>query len=301
MSKTTIFKNLFLSASALAGLSLVACASPGPMPHGYTYHDNGVFQSKTPPKSTRITDAMQANMGAAQAEQFRVATYDLVTRLTARAGLPPQQAYVMSAEPMSAFYTNIDNDLREAMRATGYSLADNAQGAYVFAYDAVLLPGARDVAAADMTANVQLTLFIFNMVNGTLNQLTQETGQYYIQGAEDFSILSTMNNLEDLQDRLNPESARLRGGADWQASRGYRADEMAGQYDYNVAPVQVMSEPVEMIPQTPEMLVDMPDVMSDISPELPEPSGFEYSSSMNDNADMSAPSMGRARISRETN
>jgi len=34
---------------------------------------------------------------------------------------------------------------------------------------------------------------------------------------------------------------------------------------------------------------------------LPEPSGFEYSSSMNDNADMSAPSMGRARISRETN
>lgn len=191
-SKTS--KSLFFVGTAVAALSLNACASvvgdPNFLPTGYAHHGK-VYKSKTPPPSQRVSNEQRADMGPVQAEQFRSATYDILSRLTSRAGLPPKAAYIDAASPMTPFYANIDNDLREAMRAQGYRLADTAEGSYIFQYNAELMPGYRsyDLESAVAGApNIELTLDVMTDVHGTLKVLTHEVGNYYIQGAEDLLI-----------------------------------------------------------------------------------------------------------------
>ena len=191
-SKTS--KSLFLAGTAVAALSLNACISvmgdPNFLPTGYAHHGK-VYKSKTPPPSQRVSNEQRSDMGPVQAEQFRTATYDILSRLTTRAGLPPKAAYIDAANPMTPFYANIDNDLREAMRSQGYRLADTPDGAYIFRYNAELMPGYRSYDLESATAgapNIELTLDVLTDVHGTLKVLTHEVGNYYIQGAEDLLI-----------------------------------------------------------------------------------------------------------------
>ena len=182
--------------SILSVLSLGACtilmggcaaiSHPNAMASGYSYHQE-TYKSPTPPPSPKVTMAQREYMDANQAEQFRSAVYDLLTRISQRAGMPPKPVYVLTPDHMSSFYANIDNDLRESMRALGYALADNPTGAYVFAYDAQTFERPRGYVSKG-EANVTLALRVFDSIGRDARLLTEETGAYYIQGAELLNI-----------------------------------------------------------------------------------------------------------------
>ena len=127
-----------LLTAGVSALALSGCSHPNAMPTGYTYH-NDTYKSAAPPPSRKITAEQRKYMDAAQAEQFRDAIYDLLTRLSSRAGMPPKPVYILAPDPMTTFYANIDNDLREGMRHLGYAISDVPTGAYVFAYNANLI------------------------------------------------------------------------------------------------------------------------------------------------------------------
>ena len=209
-----------LSASVLA-LSLGACSgtSPNYMPTGYKYHSD-VYKSPTPPPTPKLNVEQRQYMDAAQAEQFRDGVYELLVRITERAGMPPKPVYVMSPEPMTAFYANIDNDLRESMRSIGYVLSDTPVGAYVFAYDAGIigqetkqrLSKIKKQPMSTGTPNVALTLQIFDSLGENARMLTQETGQFFIRGAEALHIqppsFKRMTNNQRVQRQAAPAQVR---------------------------------------------------------------------------------------------
>lgn len=183
-------KNILLPLTLGASLfSLGACSGvthPNSMPSGYTYHHE-IYKSPAPAESSKVTIEQRQYMDATQAQQFRDAIYDLLERLTMRAGMPPKPVYVLAPDAMTTFYSNIDNDLRESMRHIGYAISDTPQDAYIFTYEALPLVTQAD-GNASAANNVQLTLRIFSGLSESANQLTEETGQYFIQGAEALKI-----------------------------------------------------------------------------------------------------------------
>lgn len=181
-------KYLGLLVAGVSAVSLSACSisHPNSMPSGYTYHKN-TYKSPEPPASPRVSYDQRMYMDAAQAEQFRDAVYDLLKRITYRAGMPPKPIYVLAPDPMTTFYANIDNDLRESMRHLGYALSDVPTGAYVFAYDARIKPQPHGYVSQG-EPNVELMLKIFDRVSPNARMLSEETGWYFIQGAEYLNI-----------------------------------------------------------------------------------------------------------------
>ena len=179
---------LSLGVSVLA-LSACSIGHPNAFPSGYTYHKQE-YKSPAPTESYKITAKQRSNMDAAQAEQFRNAVYDLTTKITSRAGIPPKPVYVMMPDNMDLFYSNIDNDLRESMRHLGYAIADVPTGAYAFAYDARYIAPPKG-AQPGTHPNVELIIKVFDVALPEANQLTREAGQYYIQGAEHLYIKPT--------------------------------------------------------------------------------------------------------------
>lgn len=175
-------KNFYVLAFGASLLALTGCGHPNAMPTGYTYHHD-TYKSATPAPSRKVTAEQRQYMDAAQAEQFRSAVYKLLETLTMRAGMPPKPVYVLAPSPMTTFYANIDNDLREGMRHIGYALSDMPTGAYVFAYDAQLLDAPRGQISTGQP-NVQLVLKVFNKIGEDARQLSEESGNFYIQGAE---------------------------------------------------------------------------------------------------------------------
>ena len=193
----------YLSFSVLTVTSLMvlaACSSPNAIPTGYVYHDD-VYKSPNPPESSKFTKLQRSIMGAEQADQFRLATYSLVDSLTNRAGMPPKPVYVMTPETMTPFYANMDNDLRESLRHIGYRLADNPQDAYVITYNATItksmtkdknaanspvpvVPAAQEVKVP----NVRMVIHVHNGIGEDSKILTQEEGNFYVQGAESMTI-----------------------------------------------------------------------------------------------------------------
>lgn len=180
----TISSALILTTCAGA-LGLAAC-SPNAMPKGYVYHDKP-YKSPNPPESAKFTELQRATMGPEQAEQFRLAMYQLVDNLTNRAGMPPKPVYVMKPEPMTPFYSNLDNDLRESLRHVGYRLSDKPDGAYVLTYSAEVLKKEKP-AAGDTSPNVRLTLNVHDKAGEEGKLLTKESGDFYIQGAETLNV-----------------------------------------------------------------------------------------------------------------
>ncbi len=195
MSALSKHRSPFLTilTSATAALSVSACSNVFDRPHfwptGYTYH-NEEFKSATPEPSDKFTSLQRSNMGPEQAEQFRMSVYSLVQSLTARAGLPPKAVFVLQPEPLTPFYANIDNDLRESLRHSGYRLADQAgTDAYVFTYVANIIKQDKNApAAAPGTPNVHLSLFVYDRLAKDARLLTEESGDFYIKGAEDLKV-----------------------------------------------------------------------------------------------------------------
>ena len=165
-------------------IALAACQNPSPMPSGYTYHHD-LYKSAppSPPSTEIISRDARRYMSVEQATEFRNAAYALLEKLTMRAGLPPKPVYVVTPAPLTNFYANIDNELRETMRQMGYTLADNPQGAYVMTYDAVKLPD-----AAPGQPNIALYVRIFNALMPTGRLLTTESGAFFIRGADILTI-----------------------------------------------------------------------------------------------------------------
>ncbi len=168
--------------TSLATLSACGFYSSA-MPSGYTYHHNE-YKSPAAKSPASITVEQRKYMDATQAEQFRSAVYDLLERLTMRAGMAPKPVYISTPDPMTTFYANLDNDLRESMRHIGYALSDKPEGAYVFTYEAQALTDAQGKPALQNGNNVMIAVRVFDSYNESARQLTEETGQYFIQGAE---------------------------------------------------------------------------------------------------------------------
>lgn len=173
----------------LASVLVLGACTPNPVPTGYVYHDQA-YKSPMPPESSKVTGKQRSAMGPTQASQFRNALYDLVTNLTERAGLPPKPIHVIQHDPMNTFYAQVDNDLREAMRHVGYTLATSEQDAYYFTYDAELIEKPNlDLdeypdAAADTNDNVEIILQVFDGRGKEAMMLTEQRGRYRIDGAE---------------------------------------------------------------------------------------------------------------------
>lgn len=172
--------------SCLAALTVGACSIPNALPRGYVYHDKE-FKSPNPPESSKFTSLQRTTMGPEQADQFRMAVYTLVDNLTNRAGMPPKSIYVVTPEPMTPFYANFDNDLRESLRHVGYRLTDTPEGAYAMTYKAEQLK--KEAATeGDTSPNMRITLFVHDMVGEDGKVLTQETGDFYIKGGEALNV-----------------------------------------------------------------------------------------------------------------
>ncbi|MEM6781717.1 MAG: hypothetical protein AAF569_07635 [Pseudomonadota bacterium] len=186
---------MFKTKSALSLVSVIAlgaCVStPNPIPTGYVYHGQE-YKSPLPPESRKVTKAQRQTMGPQQAEQYRNALYDLVENLTERAGLPPKPIHVIPHDPMNVFYAQVDNDLREAMRHQGYTLATSEMDAYYFTYEAMPLeqpgldPDEYPDAVVDTGNNVEIILQVFDGQGKEATMLTEQRGQYRIDGAEEF-------------------------------------------------------------------------------------------------------------------
>ena len=241
----TFQKNkLSLFALTLSVLSLNACGftHPNAMPTGYNYHHEG-YKSPIPPTSNEVTVEQRQYMDAAQAEQFRNAVYDLLERLTMRAGMPPKPVFVVAPEPMTTFYANIDNDLRESMRHIGYAISDTPNGSYVFTYEATPLEQTNT-----NDNNVNLTLRIFDSFSATARQLTEESGSYFIQGA----------------DKLNIEASRYRVLPSPQQIQKQQIEAAS-------APVQeTIRQPVIQAPIAPVPVIETPAVRTSL-PVAPPP------------------------------
>ena len=179
MTSFSKFNHILLIGASAVGLSACGIFGDHAMPSGYTYHHNE-YKSPVAKPSKKVTVEQRQFMTAVQAEQFREATYDLLEKLTMRAGMPPKPVYISAPVPMTTFYANVDNDLRESMRHIGYNLADTPQGAYIFTYEAMPLVSTAENPTAN---NIQLTLRVFDGHYAEARQLTEETGQYFIQGA----------------------------------------------------------------------------------------------------------------------
>ncbi|PZQ46745.1 MAG: hypothetical protein DI551_04650 [Micavibrio aeruginosavorus] len=175
----------YLALTACAALA--ACSVPNSLPRGYVYHDQP-YKSPNPPESSKFTAAQRSTMGPEQADQFRLALYSLVEKLTERAGMPPKPVYVLKPDPMTPFYANMDNDLRESLRHIGYRLSDTPEGAYVMAYTAVVAKKVKGAPADDATPNTHLALYVFDGVGENAKRLTQEEGDFYIRGAEELNV-----------------------------------------------------------------------------------------------------------------
>ncbi|MFA5593101.1 MAG: hypothetical protein WC989_07290 [Micavibrio sp.] len=174
---------LFFTSACIMALS--ACSAPNFFPDGYTHH-NKPYKSQDPPLSPKFTKEQRAAMGPEQADQYRLAVYTLVDRLTERAGMPPKAVYVVRPDKMTALHSHIDNDLRESLRHIGYRLSDAPDNSYAFAYSAVVIKDweGRPVADDGATPNVRLALYVFDGMGESARLLTQEIGDFYIRGAE---------------------------------------------------------------------------------------------------------------------
>jgi hypothetical protein len=186
----THMKTKALFTVCVSVLALTACDAPNYFPDGYVHH-NKPYKSQLPPPSPKFTQAQRGVMGPEQADQFRMAMYQLVDTLTNRAGMPPKPVHVLKPEKMSALDMNLDNDLRESLRHVGYKLSDSPQGAYVMTYAAEVLKdkdGKVLSTSAEQGANVRLTLYVHDSVGENSKLLTKESGDFFINGADEMAI-----------------------------------------------------------------------------------------------------------------
>jgi hypothetical protein len=179
----------FFSACACV-VALAACDTPNYLPDGYIHHAKP-YKSQTPPPSAKFTPVQRGTMGPEQADQFRLAVYQLVDNLTNRAGMPPKPVLVLQPEKMTPLYANIDNDVRESLRHIGYRLADTPEGAYIITYTAEVLKdkdGNVVSMSADQGPNVRLGIHVFDSLGENSRMLTKEEGEFYIKGADVMEI-----------------------------------------------------------------------------------------------------------------
>jgi len=170
-----------LSCSVLA---LSACGHPNAMPSGYTHHHEQ-YKSPDATPSQRMGALEDFDAGPAPLSQMDVdiAVDDLLRKITARAGVSPKPVYIMTPDNMGGFYTVVDSALRKNMRDLGYALSDTTTGAYAFAYSARALQKPRG-SENDGYPNVEMMLQVFGDASDGARLLTEQTGNYFITGAQ---------------------------------------------------------------------------------------------------------------------
>ncbi len=261
---------------SVLAFSLAGCAGNGPsaMPTGYKYHSE-VYKSPNPPPTPKLTTKQRKYMDVEQAEQFRDGVYELLVRITDRAGMPPKPVYILRPEPMTAFYANIDNDLRESMRSIGYVISDTPENAYVFSYDATIIGrsfnnyvnsrGEKEQISSG-EPNVALTLKIFNGAGSKSRMLTHETGRFFIKGAELLHIEEARYNLLPTADSVNnedrPAVARRSKPVMAMPNRNAEIQMMDMSVESNMTPmaptIEIDSYSAEPLPLSAQVPLDMP-------------------------------------------
>lgn len=144
------------------------------MPTGYVYHDR--LYKKPVAQSTASDAKLISNT---QAAQLYAAMADLTARLTERAGLAPRPVYVEPHVPASQIQTMMDNDLRDALRRSGYTLSSDPSSGYVITYRI------KTVTLDQDTKNAEISLDIHDGTQDARPLLTSETGFYVIDSLED--------------------------------------------------------------------------------------------------------------------
>jgi hypothetical protein len=181
-SKKFLVIGISLGVSALA---LSACQHPNAMPSGYTHHHE-VFKSPDPAPvlTLQTTDNQDIPLSLMDID---MAVEDLLRKVTARAGLPPKPVYILTPPKMTSFYSLIDSALRKNMRDLGYAISDTETGAYAFVYNARELRKPRGTEN-DGFPNVELVLQVYSALNKEARLLTEQSGNYFIEGASHTDI-----------------------------------------------------------------------------------------------------------------
>lgn len=182
----------FLSFGASA-LILSACGHPNAMPSGYTHHHDN-YKSINEPFTDVIPTISNEDTVLSFSDIDR-AVDDMLRKITARAGVSPKPVYVLKPSQSSPFYSAVDSALRTSMRDLGYAISDIETGAYGFSYSARKLRKPRGTEN-DGHPNVELLLQVFSKVGSDAKLLTEQSGNYFIEGASSYKIkpLASANN-----------------------------------------------------------------------------------------------------------
>ena len=116
-----------------------------------------------------------------QRHAWRNAVYEVVSRLTQRAGLPPKPVFVAYSGSQTPFYDNFDNDLREVLLESGYQLSASPDDSYGIIYS---VRGLKPKRNKYIKGNVELTLKVYSSQLQHGEFLTEETATFYIDGAD---------------------------------------------------------------------------------------------------------------------
>lgn len=166
-------------------LTLAGCSHPNAMPSGYTHHHDR-FKSPDSSVSGKVA-SFQSQEEALSQMGVDQAVEDLLRKITARAGVSPKPVYVLTPEIMEPFYIVVDSALRKNMRDLGYAISNTETGAYAFAYTARNLSKPRGTEN-DGYPNVELMLKIYDSAASSARLLTEQAGNYYIEGAQNYTI-----------------------------------------------------------------------------------------------------------------
>lgn len=190
-SKTISGTILSISVSLIGVGLLSACGHPNAMPSGYTHHHEAkgsvdVSADSVTPVVAPIYKSTSDDMVLSLVDIDR-AMDDMLRKITARAGVPPKPVFILRPAMPSPFYNAVDSALRTSMRDLGYAISDIETGAYGFAYNARNLSKPRG-SENDGHPNVELMLQAYNKVGAGARLLSEQSGNYFIQGAQKQNI-----------------------------------------------------------------------------------------------------------------
>lgn len=178
---------LLLGGSALM-LGVAGCSHPNAMPSGYTHHhENYKSPNEVSSLSPVFLERLTGTPVPLSVASIDGAVDDMIRKITARAGAAPKPVFIIKPSQKSAFYNAMDNALRVSMRDLGYAISDTTSNAYAISYSARNLMKPRGTEN-DGNPNVEMILQIFSNPNSDATLLAEQSGNYFIEGAERYTI-----------------------------------------------------------------------------------------------------------------
>lgn len=112
--------------SLTALLSLSACSSPGPMPTGYTYHQE-VYKSPPAEEADSIGYEFSTDKNRVVMEMMHDVALDLITKMEQRFIIPEKEVYLKPTFLNRAQAQSFDHALRAQLKNRGYILVQTPE------------------------------------------------------------------------------------------------------------------------------------------------------------------------------